>query len=426
MGIAIDVVQFTLNTGTGTQDITGSLGGLTPKAALFFVTRATANGSAAADAAMSVGAATGASNEWVIQGNAEDGQATTDTHTVSAAASILLTTPGTNTVEVQAEFSAWITNGVRINVTTAGSAFLGTCVLFAGSDLSAHANNVNLGDTLNLETNITAPGFEPDIVFASIGGELISLGDQSSTWEQSVGIVENGASIVQRTHIVRWNNGSASGDPVAHIRNDAGCGRLFSAGGLDWRGEFANFDASGFSVISRNGGANDAQFCYLALALGGVASFSLDTEASPTSTGNNATTNPGFTPQVVVGVQSYLQSFNSADGSADAGAWGISAFTGSTELCVSVADENAAGTTNTQSYTDTDAIDVPNDDGTVALEASFVSMDANGYTLNWIDVEAAARQGFFVAIEQITVVNVPAAPSKNRILDWFKTPILRM
>lgn len=397
MGITVDVVEFTLNTSTGTQDITGSLGGLTPKAALFFVVAATVDGTAAAHASMSIGAATGASNEWAFHSNAEDAQATTDTYrATSSARCILLTDPGIATVDMDAEFSAFITNGVRINIATASSAYKGICILFAGSDLTVHANNVGLGNTVDLETNITAPGFEPELVFAAAVNKTTMDADGANA-EISFGIVHNGVSITQRQYAWFSNDAVAAGAPNGEIRNDSGIG-----GEDDWTGEFANFDASGFSVITRTDGGNSTDMGYLALDFNGVVGVSLDSEGSPTSIGNDSTTNPGFTPQAVIGLQSYMQAFNTNYEDADAGAWGVLAFTSSVELCAAIADEKAAATTNTQSYINTKAIDVPNDDGTVALTAPFVSMDANGYTLNWTDVEAAARQGFFVAIEAVS------------------------
>lgn len=419
MGIAVDVVEFTLNTGTGTQDITGSLGGLTPKAALFFVTRATVDGTAAAHLAISIGAATGTSNEWAFTGNAEDGQATTDCHHTSASnRCILLTDPGVSTVDMDAEFSAFITNGVRINITTASSAYKGICVLFAGSDLSAHANNVaDVGNSVDTESNVTAPGFEPDLVFVCLTDGPLDTNNTSI--ELSFGICHNGVSITERCLLVRNRNNQAAGDPKFWLNTGYSGGHIFSDGSADWDLEIDSFDASGFSMFTRNGAGNNSGVGYLALAFAGAVDISLDTEATPTSTGNNSTTNPGFTPQAVIGVQTYGQSVDTEiDGTSDAGAWGISAFTGSTELCVAIADEDAAATTNTQSYINTKAIDVPNDDGTVALTADFVSMDANGYTLNWTDVEVAARQGFFLAIEEIAaghaggLVNAPRLRSK--------------
>lgn len=406
MGIAVDIVQFTLNTSTGTQDITGSLGGLTPKAALFFVTRATANGTPASDAAMSYGAATGASNEWVFQFNSEDGQTDTDTRKISSSSRcILLTIPGAATIDMDAEFSAWITNGIRINITTSDAvAYKGTVVLFAGSDLQAHANNVSLGDTVDLETNITAPGFEPKLIFPCANPNLV-IDNTASTAEISFGIVHNGVSLTQRGHSFMERNAQVSGNVRGMVRNDYGVFEIGSDGTLDWGGEFANFDASGFSVISRNAGANNTTLGYLALDFGGVVDISLSSQASPTSTGNNAITTPGFTPQAVIGLQTYMPAYNTVYNQvADAGAWGVVAFTDSTDLCNSIAIESGAATTNTQSYTNTKAVDVPNDDGTVALTADFVSMDANGWTLNWTDVEAAGRQGFFVAIEEEAAV----------------------
>jgi len=55
MAITIDVFRTAANTSTGNQTFTGSLGGLTPKAAKFEITRATTDGTAANHANYSIG-----------------------------------------------------------------------------------------------------------------------------------------------------------------------------------------------------------------------------------------------------------------------------------------------------------------------------------------------------------------------------------
>lgn len=398
MTIVTDVVQFTLNTSTGTQDITGSLDSLTPKAVLFFLSRATSNGSAAADATVCIGAATGASNEWSFLGDSEDNSASEDTRCItSSGVCLMINNSGTATILMDAEFSAFITNGVRINITTSDAvAYKGTAIFFAGDDLTAYADNAALGDTTDLETNITAPGFEPELVFAAACNDT-GIDADSAKMRISFGAAHyDGMTITQRCIASFADNGASEGTPETELRNDSG---IAGPSSIAWQGEFANFDSSGFSVITRNGGGNDTAMGYLALDFGGTVNISIDTETSPTSTGNNSTTNAGFEPQLVLGAQAYVQSLNTQDDTADGGAWGLFAFNDTTELCVSWADEDAAATTNTQSYTNTNAIDVPNDDGTVALTASFVSMDASGHTLNWSDVEAAGRYAFYVSIE---------------------------
>ena len=408
MGISADVTRIACNTGTGTQDITITGFG-TPKAALFICSVATSNGSAASDFSLSIGAATGASNEWCLSINNEDGQSDTDTAaTTDSDKCVRINTAGTPTVDGEAEFTAFITDGVRINWTNAPSAaWLLTVVLFGGTDLSAHANNVALGDSLDNAVDVTAPGFEPTLLIAVCQGGL-GMDDNATSLQHSIGVIHNGGGVSQRSVGFRHPNGAAEGQPDGRCTETYGILQITSAAALDWGGEFGTFDGSGFTVTTRIAGANSTSLMYLALRLGGSESGWVGTVDTPTSPGDDAETGPGFEPQLVLQIGTHMEAVDTAYNSSPlAGALGLSAFSPDNEYMTSVADEDAATTTDTQSLSTDTAIELPQDDGTTGLTAAFASMNNDGWTLNYSAVEGNAKKFFGLAIESIVNIPIP-------------------
>ena len=157
MPVTVAITRVACSTSGGTQDITTTdLGGLTPKAAIFILSSATADGTAANHAQMSIGATDGTS-QWATTSIIRNGQTTSDVYSRSSNTrvfQILNTTTGA--LSGDAEFSSWLTNGIRINWTDSiGTAFLFTVVFFAGSDLSVKAGTISASTTDQAE--VTPP-----------------------------------------------------------------------------------------------------------------------------------------------------------------------------------------------------------------------------------------------------------------------------
>ena len=407
MGVTVAIAQAALRTSTGTQNITTpDLGGLTPKGVLFYLSRATANDTTTNTATISYGAATGTANEWVIAANSENNVSTTDAvHHARNDACMLVSNPGSGTIVMQAEFSAFISDGVTINVVTSdGVAYLINAVFFAGTDVTAHADDVQIVNTVDTATVITSPSFNPDFLF--VGDTSQTMSTTSGDAEPVFGFVHNGDTITQHSYLFMDVNGQAATDVKCYLSGDRGAGILLPSGSRDWVGDFGGFGASGFSITPRLNGGNNDSVGFLALNFGGAASVNLSAQLSPTAIGNQSITTPGWKPQAVVGFQSYVTASDILiDNTGDAGAWGLVSFTTSgSQLSTGYATEEAAGVTDTQSFTDARAINVPNHDGTVALSASFTEFTSTGWNLGWSDVEAAGRYGIFVAFQEFSAV----------------------
>ncbi len=399
MGVTIAVTRAaaTVDTAPYTQDITTvDLGGLTPKAALLVVTRAITDGTAADHYVFSYGAATGASNEWVISGSDEHNLGTTENHFEWADdACIQILDPTDGSEDGSAEFSSFIANGVRINWTNApAGAYLITAVFFAGTDLLAHANNIGIGNAADLETNCEQPGFEPDVLFTAHQRYAAGSGTTNNLFQTGLVHWDGDSTVSQRAFNGWVRNAQATTDTRAQARNDIGIEHW-----NDWWGDFLNFDASGFSMITRNAGGNNSFLQYLALSFGGVVDAAVGTHTTPTSTGNNAETGPGFTPQFVLMFPSLCEVMGTEYNDNRGGSYGISVFDDDDEYCITISSEDSVGTSNTQSLSDDRAIVVPDDDGALDIEAAFVSFDATGWTVNYTNAPATAKVFPYLAIE---------------------------
>lgn len=166
MGVTVATVRVALNTSTGTQDITTSdLGGLTPSAALLIATRGTADGTPADGAGFYAAVLmSGASGLSIFE--EQHAQSSSDGYgnTTSGAGFRVYDGTADGVADGIAAYSAFITNGITINITDAfSSGWLCDVTFFAGSDLSVARVQQALGtDTSPLD--ITGVGFEADNV----------------------------------------------------------------------------------------------------------------------------------------------------------------------------------------------------------------------------------------------------------------------
>lgn len=412
MGITTAVTRVACNTATGNQDITtADLGGLTPKAAFFTVTRAVTDGTPANHAILGFGAATATDEQWACVVRSENAQGTTDAYRRGATDEcvMILNTTAT-TVDGEATFVTFITNGIRINWGNAPSAgFFLTVRLYAGTDLSAQALHFAVASTQDATVDVNTIGFEPDVLLTAHIN--YSLDDTPQTQALlSHGIVTNTSPIVQLAWGIRYKYGQATSASLAHFYDHYGATVVnYSSGAALLGYEFGTFDAQGVSCTTRLGtGVGD--IACLALAFGGAVSFKAGIIDSPTANGNQSITDPAFKPQYVhVGV-TQLQAVDTGYSTGLAGSIGVSVFDANNAYCDSIQDEDGQGTSDTQSQSDDTVINLPDDDGTVGWVASFVSLDASGWTWNFTQSHGTAVKWWYWAIEEETVAATAALP----------------
>jgi len=404
MTIKVEETRTTLRTTLGNQDITtADLGGLTPKAALFIVNGTTADGVAAAHDVSSFGVADG-TRAWAMCCSNQDNVASVSSgvleNTGTLCVYLIDPTDARNPAAVVASFTVvgFIANGVTING-VATTAYEVTVVFFAGDDTSAYTNVFTLDGTSGNTVDISTVGFEP--------GVLITFGGYTSfVWENVVdlrvayGFVLNSDPVRQYCMARSSDHEAAAGAPAAMVSDDYGIFWVDDAGDKCLAGEFGSFDAEGFSCTTRVASVADIQCGYLALAFNGKAQFNAGIIDSPTATGEQVITAPGFKPQFVMALVNRCEAVETGYATSLAGSTGISVFDANEAYCNSNQDEDGADPTDTQSLSDNVCVNLPYDDGSAGIAATFVSFDETGWTWNFSSVSANAKKFVYLAIER--------------------------
>lgn len=373
---------------------TTDLGGITPKAVIAIASNADTDQTNENGLAACIGVATGASNQFCCAASSENGVGTTNTDSRTEADELVhLIVNGTDTII--GTFVEFVTNGVSINFTTVEGSDPGfiTYYFFGGTDLSAHANIVDLG-TGTSALDQTAPGFEPDLVFAYTNG--IPEGTTTADAKMSMGCCANDGTPTQYALFWESPNGVTTTIPAAQYSNDSIAGRIDDEA-TTWEITCGSFDSSGFS-LTPSANTSNADLIYLALNLGGAGFILRDTDPA-NSSGNKATTGFGFQPQFVMYVISET-SLGSTNSTVSNGPFNICAFTeegAEFSNCWFEDDGLVLGTTNCGSYTDNIAFTLMRDNGNTTGQATFVTIDSDGYTLNVTDT--TGLQTFEVGIE---------------------------
>jgi hypothetical protein len=425
MGITVAVTRVACNTATGDQTITTSkLGGLTPKAAIFICSGGVTDGVAAAHMRMSFGVSDG-SNHIVGAVRGEDAVGTSNESRWGATDEVVqMLNTTADTIDGEANFKNWTENGVVVTWGAAlTSAHLLTVVFFAGGDLSAAVGEMSILQPSGTETSETGLSFEPDqlVIFGTGAGFGDSHGTASEIY---AGFVDNGASIVHAESAFIGNNNvavSQVGMRSSHTR----IGSNITHDSLSRAAEITAFASDGFTATHRGPANFNIGIGWLALNYGGVARHWVDILASPTSIGDWSQTGPEFPPQFVFALPnltSALDSNNSGEMSC-----GYMVIDKEEEYCVSISNEDAVGTMNAQSLSDDIAVNLPDDTGAALFTGTGPSgsgsFNDDGFTINFSAVSGIARQWPFLAIEEAPF---PHIPGKKRILEWHKTPLLRM
>jgi hypothetical protein len=414
MGISTAIVTAAAQTGGGDQSFTKSgFGTHTNTLAFFFVTRDTAIGTVAADhAILGVGAADG-SSQWCWVARAEHNVASSDCYRRGATDECIMVMNTNNTsIDGEAAFKEFISNGVTVtwgNNPAAG--YLITCVLVGGTDFDVDVGVITATGAQDSDTSTTAPGFEPDVV--AFSGMGTSFGDSSSNGPAvTIGFAENRATIKNRASTIHLNHGASAGSSYDRVEEDR-CAQNVYLSSISRSIECTAFGANGFTVTKRDG-SSDLAVGYVAMKFGNN-DFWIGTVDTPTSTGNDAETGPGFKPQFVMQV---CGNNTAVDLFANNGVFAVSVFNADDKYCLGISDEFNADTTVTQSLVDDQPVYIDDDDGTLIFDATFVSFDALGWTSYFGTTETgAAKKWIAFAIEEDAAV--AGAPTLRRPLDNY-------
>lgn len=394
--INIQQTQFALTTAaaTNTQDITISSFG-TVSAAILFVSGATANDTITADALLGVGFLDG-TNECCT-GNFSDDNVGTSAGGRSQRDDACLVICDQTGNDVAWFSGAFITDGVRLTVTDASpSAYFCTLVLIGGTDVAnAHAAaHDDLGTTAST-TNITAPGFQADLVFIShIGGNdpLPSTPVLSALNAGSFGVAIPGGDNAG----VFWGSTDNVGTTefTTQISTTHACGQSYG-GATQWKGSVGT-NASGFSVTTSAGAGGDI-INYLALEFTNTPNFSIEDMTYPTS-GSINEEGPAFQPGYAMIMSDIGPGTRDSDSTTNNGGIAIASIDQTNAYTISHTDQDAQATSVAKSLHVNKVKILDNDGSTTAVDSSGYSFDSLGLniTLTTNPASAILAWGFFM------------------------------
>lgn len=183
--------------------------------------------------------------------------------------------------------------------------------------------------------------------------------------------------------------------------------------------DMQTFDSTGFTIKWTTNDSTASIIHYIALGGSDLTNSFASSFTANTVTGNQAVTGVGFQPNFVM----FMQARSTSDtGTATHINMGLGFAESSTERGAVAVYSRDGSDSNKFRYQRTDRVILQYSEpsGTIDAEADFVSMDAGGFTINWIDPPSSADFVYYLALKgglydvgkfDKTTVSAPAAQS---------------
>ena len=405
-GIEIKVGTFTVNSGTGTQSISGV--GFQPKAYILFYTKndtadTVSNGRGSI---LSIGMTDG-TNQFCMASGSEDNQGTTDVGRRGFSDVVLAThdAHADQLVEGAAGHVSMDSDGFTITITTPFSAPaypIVRYIAFGGDDLLVTAGTVDLADTVDTSVDVNAPGFEPDVIITSFIGHFLDVdGDTNNDGHSfSLGWAVNPArQASNNTHsmMVASRDNQTSSHTISRFDNTR-AGTSYRDGAIDASYDIGNFDSSGFSVTTRLAAAAANEIMgYLALKLGSDPNVYSTARTARTAVGDDVESGAGFEPIFLLAVGGGAAT--GVNTNTNGGSMAIGITDGTDTYAIMQHDENGISPSNTHNrVTNTQFMSANSPAGGIDWESTFEAFNADGWTINCGDAASAAYRNGFLAI----------------------------
>jgi len=395
MAFKAAVINDVCATGGGTQDFT-SAGFGTPDAYMVIVSHATANDTEASGACLSVGFGD-KTTEGCNATFCRDQLTSTNTFRGGYNGSVLILKNSTSSNAGAAQFSAAITDGIRLNwTTTPEQAYKITVVLFQG---------VSAKCLINVTSGVTnAVGFEADLVF--LASARSTLAEHKTPIEittygaLSVGIAVNEATAKNMSHNWGSQNAFATGAPYSVLHNDVCMSNPSNSSDNDTHYTIDTYDSDGFTVNKVNG-TDEKPLALLALKLTDGEAISLLTRTSRTTVGEDSY-GVGFTPGFLFAVGTAHDTLNEyINNDQQCSAFCIGVYDGTLAASHAITDEDASADSEAHSYFATDIhCRIANGAGASAELYQFdPTFHTGGYTLTYTGTpDGTARHMLVLAI----------------------------
>lgn len=383
--VKLKPVRIQIPTSGTTLDVTISGFG-DVQAVIGFVSIAGTNNTATADASLTAGFLDRQTTPNQVNTTmlSTDANATADAQKGYNETSFIRCITTTGATACQLSFNSWITDGVRFNIDTNPSAarYL-TCYFVGGTDAANSFADAFNPSNLTTVQDITAPGFEPDLVFFFSGNTNSSAVTDA---QMSLGVCHNDGAATQGCISFFDDNGADVTVVDTQLRNDRAIAQV-SSGTEDYNTTISAFDSSGFS-LQNSANASSDRFLYLALKFNNSPDISIDFIDGPTATGNYSSTAPAFQPDFMMLLMSDNTSANTVQGADGLAIYATDGTNGYTNVYHST---DAVDTSVCKSLVADSIHDLTGSNSDLHV-GTFTSFDTNGFTLNFTTAPATARK----------------------------------
>jgi len=380
------------------------------KAGLFFLAPSTAAGTTLDHARMSIGFTDG-TNQRCVSVRSRDAQGVNSDTVRQAFTNQLAWIYAASTTNAASAMALSSISNDRITGTYGTlmpAAWLVNAILFGGSDCEAFVGDFALnasdgGTTVVDSTSHSGFTFGWDLVF--FVSRIASFNGTSTTHAiLSFGVaIWDGSAISQGC--VSWSNQNGVGTEVSSVElNDQRCahGHVMPSSGGDECEITARNGSGGLTATTRGANASGYSIGFLALRLGNISGIKLFSRDTLTSTGSDAWTDAGHSPQFMLSMSSSATAMNTlSSGAADA-CMGIGAACGDSgsheEFSSAIMADDGATTSDTKCVTHNVFHHIPDQSGGTPVTADLTSIQHNGATLNYSAVQGTARKQLILSV----------------------------
>jgi hypothetical protein len=338
----------------------------------------------------------------------EDGVTTSNTSRSTTDAVIVKPDYAGASRDFEFDFDSFITDGVRISVTTQASTANLCTVLLIKDTAGVYTDNHDLG-TVTTPQDITAPGFEPHLIFTLCNGHPTYpiTATQNSL---NLGIGVNDGLDTQRVVGFAAQDNASTSNTTSYIGNTSVTGQTF-ASVQSWSGVVSNYDSSGFTIQTNTSASGD-ELVYLAIRFSVTPSLDLFDITIPTS-GDYVESGLGFQPDFgFLALVDGPSSRNTAT-AVNTGTLGVTVLDDTNAYSSGISDEDgigigvakvAKGLTNNK-FKHLDA------SGSALVDSSGYSLDSNGWTFTLTTSPSSSVLGYGLAASfpQPVTVNLGTA-----------------
>lgn len=375
------------------------------KSYIVWATSAVTAGTDAAHCSLSTGYSDGTRQQSGTSAS-EDGVGTSNALEQADSDQVVRLLDGTSgTTDALATHNAFVTDGVELNWSNVHTDLIRLhFVFFGGDDLTTAVDTVTHGGASGSTVDHTQLGVRPDLVLFAFQFRRDAAAN-SDAYYQLAAAYDNGAGEDAGYIGVFNNDGDVSNTANTEVREDNRISSRFAEdpGVSTIELHMNTFLSTGWQ--SRKEGDFTYRLQYLALEGGGVNRMFADLITSPSSgTGNKAITGIGFKPQLVIICSSLSTSadvFNSGLGSGGiSGSMAVGMFDDTRESSWCLKCQDGVTTMNNSMVWNTKALFHVRPNDTVEYDATFVSFDSDGFTLNFATNATPAAKWVVIAIEE--------------------------